>query len=136
LAANPAACRLLGHTEEALRRLGRDGIVSPGDRARWDAALADRARTGSFRAELAFARGDGTAFDAEVTSTVCTDTGGQARAWLIVRDVGDQRAAEADLRASEQLLRRLIATSNDAFIAMDGDGHIREWNYQAEVLFG
>lgn len=47
-----------------------------------------------------------------------------------------QRAAEAALRHSEHVLRQLIATSNDAFIAMDVAGWIREWNRQAEVIFG
>jgi diguanylate cyclase (GGDEF)-like protein/PAS domain S-box-containing protein len=34
------------------------------------------------------------------------------------------------------VLRRLIATSNDAFITADVDGRIREWNQQAEAIFG
>jgi diguanylate cyclase (GGDEF)-like protein/PAS domain S-box-containing protein len=67
---------------------------------------------------------------------VFTDAGGAVRACAMLRDVTAQRAAEAGLRHSEQVLRQLIATSNDAFIAMDVEGRIREWNRQAELIFG
>lgn len=100
LAANPAACRLLGHSEDALRRLGWDAIVAPDDWPRWEAAQAERARAGSFRGELSFVRRDGATVLAEATSTVCTDSGGRVRAWLILRDMSEQRAAEERFRLS------------------------------------
>ena len=136
LAANPAACRLLGCSEDELRVIGREGVRDPGDRDRWEAALAERARTGCVEAELSFRRSDGSTFLAEVTSVVFTDAAGEVRNCLLLRDVTARRTAEADLRASEQLLRRLIATSTEAFIAMDAGGCITEWNHQAGVLFG
>jgi diguanylate cyclase (GGDEF)-like protein/PAS domain S-box-containing protein len=136
LAANPAACELVGASEEELCRLGRDGIRDPDDDARWDAALAEQARRGSVEAELSFRRVDGSTFVAEVDGSVFTDGAGAVRACAMLRDVTAERAAEAALRHSEHVLRQLIATSNDAFIAMDADGRIREWNRQAEVIFG
>jgi len=36
LAANPAACALLGMTEAEICAVARDGIVDPDDRARWE----------------------------------------------------------------------------------------------------
>ncbi|MEW6472177.1 MAG: diguanylate cyclase [Actinomycetota bacterium] len=136
LAANPAACRLLGYDEGDLRRIGRDGIVDPDDRDRWEAALAERARTGLFEADLSFRCRDGSTLEAEVTSVLFTDAAGQERNCLIVRDVTARRAEDAALRASEQLFRRLIATSTEAFVAMNTEGRITEWNQQAEVTFG
>ena len=136
LAVNRAACQLLGHDQDTLRRLGRDGILALDDRPRWDAALTQRAESGFFRGELSFIRADGTAFVAEVTSTVCTDTTSEARAWLILRDVTAQRTADEALRTSAERTRRLIETSTEAFIAMDSDGSITEWNHQAELTFG
>src|SRR5439155_9654532 len=136
LAANPAACRLLGHSEDALRRSGQEGILAPQDRPRWEAALAERTRTGSFRSELSFLRGDGTTFRAEVTSTVFSDAGGEVHGWIILRDVSERVEADEALRASEQRFRRLVETSTEAFIAMNADGVITEWNRQAEETFG
>ena len=136
LAANPAACRLLGRREDELGRLGQEGIIDPVDRTRWAAALADRTRTGYVEAELLCQRGDRSTFLAAVASTVLTGADGELRSWLILRDVTAERAEQAALRASEALLRQLIAASTDAFVAMDSAGRITEWNDQAEVLFG
>jgi diguanylate cyclase len=136
LAANPAACEMVAVSEEQLCRLGRDGIRDPDDNARWEAALAERARRGSVEVELSFRRVDGTTFVAEVSWSVFTDANGAVRACEMLRDVTAQRAAEAALRHSDHVLRQLIATSNDAFISMDLEGRIREWNCQAEMIFG
>jgi diguanylate cyclase (GGDEF)-like protein/PAS domain S-box-containing protein len=136
LAANLKACQLLGQSEESLHRLGRDGILAPEDRSRWEAARVERDQTGSFRRELSFLRGNGTTFRAEVTSTVYADAAGQARAWLMLRDVSERAAAEEALRRSEQRFRRLVETSTEAFIAMNADGLVTEWNHQAEATFG
>src|SRR5207302_9112631 len=40
------------------------------------------------------------------------------------------------LRASEEQVRQVIQTANDAFIAIDATGRITEWNRQAELHFG
>jgi two-component system sensor histidine kinase/response regulator len=42
----------------------------------------------------------------------------------------------AELAASEERARAIINLSSDAFIAMNGDGRIVEWNRQAETTFG
>src|SRR5581483_1979871 len=96
----------------------------------------DRTRTGYVEAELLCQRGDRSTFLAAVASTVLTGADGELRSWLILRDVTAERAEQAALRASEALLRQLIAASTDAFVAMDSAGRITEWNDQAEVLFG
>ena len=44
--------------------------------------------------------------------------------------------AEAELRASEQRIRLIVDAANDAFVAMNGEGMITEWNRQAEITFG
>jgi len=44
--------------------------------------------------------------------------------------------AEHALRKSETRLRQLIASTLDAVITLDRDGHVIEWNPQAESTFG
>ncbi len=44
--------------------------------------------------------------------------------------------AEASLRESETSTRRIIETALDAFIGIDADGVITDWNVQAEQMFG
>lgn len=54
----------------------------------------------------------------------------------VMRDVTELRATEAHLRESEMRLRRVLEGSYDAFIAIEDDGTVREWNPAAETLFG
>jgi PAS domain S-box-containing protein len=90
LAANPAACRLLGMTEAELCLLGREGIMDPADRSRWEKRVDERARTGSFRGELSFRRADGSTFSAGVTSQMFADAAWTMRSCLIIRDISDR----------------------------------------------
>ncbi len=48
----------------------------------------------------------------------------------------ERRRAEEALRASEEQTRLIIETANDAFVAMDAQGRIIDWNRQAEMIFG
>jgi two-component system, sensor histidine kinase and response regulator len=42
----------------------------------------------------------------------------------------------AELRASEERARTIVNMSSDAFVAMNGEGQIVEWNREAERTFG
>ncbi|HUR48964.1 MAG TPA: PAS domain S-box protein [Acidimicrobiales bacterium] len=65
--------------------------------------------------------------------------------FLQVQDVSDQRAAEEDLRRSEEQFRLLVESVGDyAIFMLDAGGHIASWNlgaqrakgYQAEEVLG
>jgi PAS domain S-box-containing protein len=51
-------------------------------------------------------------------------------------DITERKRAEEALRSSEQNLREIINTAQDAFVAVDADGVITAWNPQAERTFG
>lgn len=51
------------------------------------------------------------------------------------RAIERERAGQA-LRQNEELSRSIIATANDAFVAIDERGAITDWNQQAETTFG
>ena len=57
------------------------------------------------------------------------------RVWSF-RDVTERRRIEEKLQASEERTRLVIDTAHDAFIAIDADGLITDWNRQAEATFG
>ena len=44
--------------------------------------------------------------------------------------------SEAVVRSSEQRMRRILDTAHDAFVGMDEQGRVVEWNSQAEAVFG
>lgn len=51
-------------------------------------------------------------------------------------DIADRKAAQEALLESEERTRAILRTANDAFIGMDHEGRIVEWNERAESLFG
>ncbi|MFP6766039.1 MAG: PAS domain S-box protein, partial [Planctomycetaceae bacterium] len=54
----------------------------------------------------------------------------------ISRNITDEKLAFNALKRSELLNRLIVATTLDAFVAMDSSGHIVNWNPQAENTFG
>jgi len=52
------------------------------------------------------------------------------------RDVTARKAAEAAEETSRAETRQILETAHDAFVAIDADGMITDWNPQAEVVFG
>ena len=54
----------------------------------------------------------------------------------VLTDITERRAIEEALRASEERFRAVIETASDAFVSVDTEGRIVEWNRQAEETFG
>lgn len=69
-------------------------------------------------------------------SPVYGPTGEVIGASTINRDITRQKAAEAELRASEERARSIIDTAADAYVSMDPDGTVADWNSSAERMFG
>ena len=67
LTANPAACAMLGYSEEQIRALERGGVLSSDD-PRIQVALSLRERTGAFDGVLEWRRADGSVFEGETSS--------------------------------------------------------------------
>ncbi len=109
-AANPAACRLFGHSEAELRALGRAGVMDITD-PRLPAALEERSRTGTFRGELRCRHADGSIFPVEVVSTLFRDALGTPRTSSLFRDISARKQAEEKLRALEQRHRMWLEYS-------------------------
>jgi PAS domain S-box-containing protein len=51
-------------------------------------------------------------------------------------DITSRKQAEEVVRESEERNRAVLDTANEAFIAIDAEGRITNWNHQAEVTFG
>ena len=58
------------------------------------------------------------------------------RFFFVGRDMTETRLAQETLRESEQLARGIIDTALDAFVQIDAQGTILDWNTQAENLLG
>lgn len=106
LAANPAACAMLGRTEADVIAHGAAAILDLHDPAVVD-FMATRSAAGQARGELPLQRADGTLFVASVTSSVYTDERGQQVASTLFRDVTERRRNSEKLLEALTLLRDL-----------------------------
>lgn len=114
LAANPAACRMFGRSEAELCALGRSGIMNIKD-PRLAAALEQRELTGKFAGELTGIKSDGTVFPVELTTSVFTDSNGEKRTSMIIRDISFRSRTLEELEAKEAALRAILENT-DSFI--------------------
>ncbi len=103
LAANPAACAILGMSEEEILRRGRDGIWDPDD-ARWFLGHEIVQRTGQVVGSVRVRQGDGAVIEVEVDAHHFTGADGLKWGCIIFRDVTTQ--VDAEVRVAE-LTRRL-----------------------------
>jgi len=101
LAANPAACQLLGRSEEELCTLGRQGLADLTD-PRWVTSVAERARTGRTRTQARMIRGDGTTFEVDLSSAIFDSSDGERRACVIFRDLSDRLVLAQELALAEE----------------------------------
>ena len=58
------------------------------------------------------------------------------RYFFVGRDMTETHKAQETLRESERLARGILTSALDAFVQIDQHGIIREWNPQAEAIFG
>src|ERR1700687_1426271 len=103
LDANPAACQIMGRTREEILYEGRQGLIDASD-PRLAALIADRQRTGRAHGELRARRKDGSLFPIELSSVVFQSPDGDSRTCIIIRDITERRAAEAE---RERLINEL-----------------------------
>lgn len=114
LAANPAACRILGRSQEEICRIGRAGILDPADPA-LPAALEEGERTGCLHAALTALRPDGSRVPLEVSATVQATSEPPSPMVLFLRDLSEHRAGEVLPPGRELLLQAQKMESLSAF---------------------
>lgn len=86
--------------------------------------------------ELKFLHKSGHFIDLGIISMPIVINGQIVAVFGIGRDIGERKRAEAALRESEARTRLIIDTAHDAFVSIDVNNRIVDWNRQAEVMFG
>ena len=103
-------------------------------RERFQTALASG---DDFEAEYRFRARDGHYLDVLDRGRFVRDAAGRAvRVVGSMADVSERKRSEAVLRESEARHRAVLETAMDAFVAMDHDGRVIEFNPAAERMFG
>jgi diguanylate cyclase (GGDEF)-like protein/PAS domain S-box-containing protein len=62
--------------------------------------------------------------------------GGVLQSHGVLMDISAQKEAEAAARASEEQQRRIIDSASSAYVAIDAEGVITDWNERAAETFG
>ncbi|WP_052162319.1 PAS domain S-box protein [Aquabacterium sp. NJ1] len=110
LAANPAACAIFGLSEAELCQRQRRDLTDEQD-PRVAALMQQRRQNGHAQGEVTMRRGDGSTFDAEVSTVTYSDASGETLSSVVVRDITDRRRAEAALVAKDLAERANLAKS-------------------------
>jgi PAS domain S-box-containing protein len=135
---NRGAERLFGFT--AAEAIGRHiGIIVPEDRAAEVEGLLARIGRGESieHQETVRVSKDQRRIDVSLTvSPVKSATGSVIGASKIARDITAANKVREALRDSERMSRGIIDTALDAFVQMDENGSIVDWNPQAWAIFG
>jgi PAS domain S-box-containing protein len=135
---NPAAERLFGFTAaEAIGR--RIDIIVPADRLAEMHDILDRIGRGEKieHHETMRRRKDGSLLEVSLgISPIRTPSGAIIGASKTARDISEGKRAREALLEGEQLARGIIDTALDAFVQIDENAVIVDWNPQAEAVFG
>jgi diguanylate cyclase (GGDEF)-like protein/PAS domain S-box-containing protein len=66
-----------------------------------------------------------------------SDDDGRPWVWSgVMTDITAQRETELELQRSDEQSRLIIDTAMDAYVAVDADGRVCDWNQQAARMFG
>lgn len=145
---NPAAEEMFGfQREDLLGQQLEEWIIPPSLREQHRRGMARLLTTGEGawigrRVETVGLRADGTEFPIELALTVLhVQQPPLLTAYL--RDITQRHETEAALseakdhaEANQRRARLIVDTAYDAYVAMNADGAIIDWNRQAEAAFG
>ena len=136
--ANDAYLSLLGlaHTDLADGRL-RWTDITPPEYAELDRRILEEIkRTGICRPfEMDFIRKGGVRIPVLVGAAALEEHAGSAGVAFVL-DMTERREAEAKLKENERIARAIVDTALDAFVQMNEQGLVVDWNRQAEIMFG
>ncbi len=103
IAANPAACEMLGYSEDEIVGVTASEIIV-NEGGRLTQALSERRKTGSFLGEVKVRRKDGSEAAVDISSVMFHDeASGGARAVNLLRDAGPRLMAERHVASAARL---------------------------------
>jgi two-component system, LuxR family, sensor kinase FixL len=139
LRANAKYCDVTGYSLEEMQKLTYRDLTHPEDAPHDDVqyarVLAGEAKFWSH--DKRYVRKDGTICWVSVSGTVLHDeTGRPVRSLAAIVDITDRHMAEEALRESEAKYRGLYESLRDAYVRVDLEGMLLEWNGAYGAMLG
>ena len=128
--ANPAACKMLGMTEEEIRSRPREEVVDTTDPA-YLPAVEERKTKNRFCGELTMIRKGGEKFPVELSSSVFRSPEGREYTSMIVRDITARKLSLEKLHESEEKFRLLSESASEGVAFFSPEGRIIFLNRKA-----
>src|SRR5665647_1717118 len=139
ISANDAFGRILGYSEDELRKLTFKQITHPEDLADSIQKINDlqAGKIQSFQIEKRYIKKDGTTLVGKVITNAIRDETGLPTLFIAeLEDITKSKQLEDDLRSSEERFRAISTSAMDAIILSDEEDNIIYWNPAAEKSFG
>ena len=139
VSANEAFCRILGYSEDELRKLTFKEITHP-ENLKNSIAQMTALKAGNipfFVDEKRYFKKDGTIIVCKVIVNAIRDQTDQPILFIAeLEDITKSKQLEDDLRSSEERFRAISTSAMDAIILSDEQDRIIYWNPAAEKTFG
>lgn len=127
LEANPAACRILGYTNEELTKLHRNDVFDPSTPLN-AAAIKNRRLNNEVRSEAEFTHKDGHKIPVEISSVIFKGEDGTEKSIINIKDISARKAIEKQLKAEKEFTEKAISSLATAFFVINLDGDLIRWN--------
>jgi PAS domain S-box-containing protein len=139
VSANDEFCRILGYTEEELKKLTFKELTYPEDlQASIEKMLAlKNGKINVLNEEKRYIKKNGAIIVGRVTVSAIADQCGQPILFVVqLEDITERKQLEHNLRSSEEKFRAISTSAMDAILLIDGEDRIIYWNPAAERVFG
>lgn len=133
LSANPAAERIFERSAQEIITVGRNGLIDLSD-PRLPEALAQRNEKGYFVGELNFVKKDGTVFPCDVSTQLFSDSEGNPRSSMIIRDISERKRLEKQLEDTNLRMKNILVSISDAMLTIDRNWTISYINPRAAEI--
>ncbi len=136
---NDAMCRLQGSSRDELMGTNNRDYMTPETAKDVYEAFNNVYTTGEPERNLEWVtiRPDGSKWHVETSISLVKNPADEHTGFRgVVRDVTERKQAEEALRVSEEKLRTITASAQDAIVLMDEKGDVSYWNPAAERIFG
>ncbi len=139
VSANDEFCKILGYTEEDLKKLTFKELTYPEDLQESTKKMLDlkNGKIHVMNEEKRYIKKNGAIIIGKVTVSNIADQYGKPILFVAqLEDITERKQLEHDLRSSEEKFRAISTSAMDAILLIDEEDKIIYWNPAAEHIFG